>query len=107
MIPMRTPFVLAMLVLAAALPAVASAHLSHSWCTSTTLRPASNAVHVDSFTGACRGLVVSSPLIACDGGLDLHVLNGVHVLVLYDSGCQTGVVVEVLLLDAAPAPLLP
>ena len=102
-----TPLLLATLVLSAILPALAAAHFPHGFCSSTTLRPGSAVVHVDSFTGACRGVVVSSPLVVCDGGVDLHAVRGVHVLILYGDGCQTGVVVELLRTDGAPAPLLP
>lgn len=101
-----TLFVLATLLLATTLPALAAAHLTHGTCSSTTVQPQSVLVHVDSFAGRCRGVVVSSPLVACDGGLDLHPARGVHVLVLYQDGCQTGVVVEIVRGDA-PVALLP
>lgn len=100
---MRTLTLLATLLALSTLPP-ALAHLTHATCSSTSAPV--RQVHVDSFGGSCRGVVVSWPYLACDGGLDVHAARGVHVLVLYENGCQTGVVVQPVRVDA-PAPLLP
>lgn len=85
-------------------PGTALAHLTHPPCYySDTV--VIGVVHVDVYRRPCAGVTVSIPELACRG-LDLHPVRGVHVLVLYSTDCQTGVVVETLR-DDETRPLLP
>lgn len=57
---------------------------------------------MDADNRPCAGAVAYSPAAVCFIGRDVHnVVQGVHVMVLYNGGCQTGVVVEPLGTDDA------
>lgn len=98
---MRTLALTTLLLLATAAP-LAAAHLQHApSCTSRTLGNGALA-HVDLYNRPCAGAVAYSPAAVCYAGIDSHnVVQGVHVLVLYGGGCQTGVVIEPLTADGA------
>lgn len=81
------------LALLIAFAATASAHFTHDPCTSSRSVVGGGLVHVDSYSGFCRGATVSLPFVVCSDHEE-HVVSGVHVLVLEGDGCQTGVLVE-------------
>lgn len=81
------PLLAALLPLAA--PAAAT-HGPHGACGDSTFS-VGNTVRVDVWANnACAGATVYSILVACALGRHLHTTSGVHVLVLYDNGCETG-----------------
>jgi hypothetical protein len=88
---MRAPLALAALLILSALPGLASANLSHDPCGTSQLS-VGNSVRVDVWAGSCVGVVVWTQLAECLGQ-DIHAA-GTHTLILYDSGCQTGEIVE-------------
>lgn len=93
---MRLAYILSLSMLAlATVPVVATATLDHPGCgTSDATIPPNGAVKVEVWTTNCTGAVVWMPLIAeCADNVHEDVL-GVHVLVLHDGGCQTGVLVQ-------------
>lgn len=102
-IDMRASILLLAVLSTLATP-LAAAHLTHGGCSSRTVL-GNNVVHVDSYNRPCSGAVAYSPIAQC-AGADLHFIVGVHVLVLYDGGCQTGVVLEPITFEG-DAPLLP
>lgn len=99
----RSILLLAVLALSTVAP-LAAAHLSHGGCSSTTLT--TGAVHVDRYNPFCSGVTVSSSLLSCDGGFDIHVTTIAHVLILYQGGCQTGVVLQVVRPDGTTGDVL-
>ncbi|HWH08071.1 MAG TPA: hypothetical protein VNX21_02660 [Candidatus Thermoplasmatota archaeon] len=97
--------VLALLALASVAP-VAAAHYDHDPCPFSTSQTR-GVVHVDVWRFGCLGAAVSFPeLVDCTTRFHTH-FGGVHVFVLYGSGCQTGVILETLEASEAAAPLLP
>lgn len=77
-----------LLLLATAVP-LAAAH-PHGDCAGT---PSPLIVHVDVFGKPCAGVIVRPSVTTC-GSNDLHLVEGVHVVILDGPGCGTGVVVE-------------
>lgn len=80
------PLLAALLALAAA-PALA--HETHGGCTTSKTVADGRLVHVDVYRG-CTGAIVSFPQVACRG-FHGDTYDGTHVLVLYGSGCDTGI----------------
>ena len=103
---MRIPTLLAASLALAFLAPAASAHTDHDPCPySTSLT--GGLVHVDRWSAGCVGLAVSAPELAeCATRLHTH-FGGLHVFVLYGSGCQTGVILETLEAGDAAVPVLP
>lgn len=95
-------FFATLLALSTALP-LAAAHLTHAGCGSTSI--AIGVVHADRYNSPCFGYTVSTPLAACRG-FDVHPIATVHILILYDTQCQTGIVVQNIRPDGTTQDLL-
>lgn len=90
-----TTLVLATLLSTLAIGGLATASHGPHWPCNTSTFSVGNSVRVDVWAdNQCAGATVYSPWVFCLIGQHLDFTFGLHVLILYANGCETGAIQE-------------